>query len=213
VVLRAAAFDRRSRFATAQEMAEALANAAPPASAQEVAAWIERVGGDLLDTRTQMIREAEARGSMDSAQVSDASADGTAVLTRVEKVGRRRSARWPVVLAAVAALGAAGVVAARVARAPAHGASGVLSPVAAESHPSVDPVPPTALMIDPVVSPAVGAVSSPSVDAGPHAKPGARGATSRPAAQVRPPSARAACDPPFSIDSDGMKHYKAACLP
>jgi hypothetical protein len=42
------------------------------------------------------------------------------------------------------------------------------------------------------------------------AKPKALGAP-RPGAQSQ--SARAACDPPYSIDADGMKHYKASCLP
>lgn len=57
-------------------------------------------------------------------------------------------------------------------------------------------VAPATLVLDPVVVPT--------------GKLRTRGAQ-RPVAQS--PGARAACDPPYSIDADGMKHYKASCLP
>jgi eukaryotic-like serine/threonine-protein kinase len=55
VVLRALARDPEARFATALEMAEALATALPPASRQEVGAWVEELVGDVLARRAEAL--------------------------------------------------------------------------------------------------------------------------------------------------------------
>jgi len=60
IVLRAVATERRDRFATAQEMAVELETAVTPATNEEVARWLERIAGDVLETRTAQSREAES---------------------------------------------------------------------------------------------------------------------------------------------------------
>jgi serine/threonine protein kinase len=60
IVLRALAAERRDRFATAQEMAVELETAVTPATNEEVARWLERIAGDLLETRATQSREAES---------------------------------------------------------------------------------------------------------------------------------------------------------
>jgi eukaryotic-like serine/threonine-protein kinase len=62
VALRALARDPADRFATAQEMAEALVAALPPASAAEVGAWVEGLVGDVLAERAESLAALEAAG-------------------------------------------------------------------------------------------------------------------------------------------------------
>jgi serine/threonine-protein kinase len=210
VVLKAVAFSKRTRFETAEEMAEALAAAVPPATREEVAAWIQRTASDLLDARAQLVRVAEATADPrpTEAAPADATASGTAVLAPADDLAapRARRRRAAIVAAVVVACGAAAFV--RLARAPSAGpatgspvASGASVTSAAELESAspaatAPPAAPTTLVLDPVVVPT--------------GKPRTRG-VQRPVAQS--PGARAACDPPYSIDADGMKHYKASCLP
>jgi serine/threonine-protein kinase len=207
------AFDRRTRFATAEEMAAALEEATTPASTADVAAWIARTAEDLLDTRAQLVREAErydGERAPSDAPATDATADGTAIVAKVDRPAARRM-RIRSVIAAVLALACAGFGFVRL-RVSGRAAASTTSAAPATSA-SAETSGPATLMLDPVVVPV--AIASPSSDPSPSpstAKPRSRLAP-RPAAPIRSQSARAACDPPYSIDSDGMKHYKASCLP
>jgi serine/threonine-protein kinase len=62
VVLRGLERDPEARFATASQMAEALERAAPPATRQTVAAWIDQTaGGALQALRTLRLRHRRPR--------------------------------------------------------------------------------------------------------------------------------------------------------
>jgi serine/threonine-protein kinase len=210
VVLKAVAFSKRARFETAEEMAEALAAAVTPATREEVAAWIQHTASDLLDARAQLVRVAEATEDPGPTEATpaDATANGTAVLTPADGPSAPRARRRRAAIAAAVVVACAAAAFVRLAYAPAPGpVAGAPAPsgAPAASAPELDsassatvapPVAPTTLVLDPVVVPT--------------GKPRTRGAQ-HPVAQS--PGARAACDPPYSIDADGMKHYKASCLP
>jgi serine/threonine-protein kinase len=221
------AFDKRARFATAEEMADELAAAVAPASREDVAAWVQRTAHDLLETRAQLVREAEAydgEGDVMVVAPRDATGDGTAVLTTTEPPPRRRvGMRAGIAAIAVSALAVVAFVKLREPSAPAvdaraegAAAAGTVSAGAGESASAPSATGATAtLVLDPVVVPtgssartAAGAEVRPVA-----AKPKAR-AGQRPGGQASGASgARPGCDPPYSIDADGMKHYKASCLP
>jgi serine/threonine-protein kinase len=216
VVARAVAFDKRIRFATAEEMAAALEAAITPASTSDVGAWIQRTAEDLLDERVQLVREAERHDglleSSDSA-ADDRTADGTGSVI-VAKVHRPTARRTVVgfAIAAVLVLACAGVAFVRLhaSRRPAASAAFASAPAASAS---ADTTSPSILVLDPVVVPVAAASSSPDPGSSTGAaKPKARAAP-HPGVSIHSPSARSACDPPYSIDSDGMKHYKTSCLP
>ncbi len=247
VVLRATAFDKRARFGTAAEMAEALAAVVPPASPPEVAAWVERVAGDQLDVRAKLVRDAEAfagtppgaaartPGAAPGAETDGpaASPDTSAVFTggtlpAARSVRARRAAFGAAVALGVAAAAVALVGFARRPPSSAQNSWPTGVPPAVPTQTQTESSPP-----DPFL--AAGTVSSQATDGHPEDTggsasgngAGAHGARSkshspeshapeshaRPAAQLRSAGARAGCDPPFSIDSQGMKHYKASCLP
>jgi serine/threonine-protein kinase len=217
VVARAVAFDKRTRFATAEEMAAALEAAVPLASASDVSAWIERTADDLLDTRAELVREVErydSGGEPSPVPGIDATADGTAIVAKSNRPTARR-VRIGSAIAALLALACAGVafVGFRTAGSrPSRSAVGVATAAPATSA-SVQGAQSATLVLDPVVVPVAAASSGP--DAVPSAsapRPRPR-ATSHPAVSNHSPTARGACDPPYSIDADGMKHYKTSCLP
>jgi eukaryotic-like serine/threonine-protein kinase len=60
IVMRALATDPIERFATAREMAEALDVCMRPASANQVASWLESLAGHALQARSKLVAEAEA---------------------------------------------------------------------------------------------------------------------------------------------------------
>jgi serine/threonine-protein kinase len=188
VASRAVATERRDRFATALEMAEALAAAVTPATKEEVAAWLRRVAGDTLDARTTQMREVESFG--------------TESVTRGRRAGRvpRRialAAAWLVIppIAAVA-------IAIAVHHSREKPASSADLPNAAEvaASPSDSSVP-----TDPASPPD-------SVAAAPAEAPSA--VQPRPRSPHHPPRATRAinCNPPYVIDANGIVHYKDACV-
>jgi hypothetical protein len=258
VVARAVAFERRSRFATAEEMAEALRGALAPATREEVADWVQRTAGDDLDARAELVRLAETHdGASDVAGApvvqgapelggapdvelsgvpwgadpgpGEAPAEASRVVSRPPRAAAGGLTPWPARVGTRFVLAAAGVAAcaaaafALFAQVPSRAAPGTDTeartgspdgpprPGAASAPPSAVPVasggvssapaPQVApLVLDPIDVPAVGvpvAATEPR--------------TTAVKARVRTPP-RSSCDPPFSIDSDGMKHYKPSCL-
>jgi hypothetical protein len=55
IVMRGLARDPAERFATARDMAQALEACAPPVRPAEIAAWVERIGGDSLARRARLM--------------------------------------------------------------------------------------------------------------------------------------------------------------
>jgi eukaryotic-like serine/threonine-protein kinase len=101
IVLRALARDRTKRFGTARQMAIALEECVPSASARRVGEWIADVAGDVLRTRAKTIVELEAMTpAAEHEEKSSASVEVTPTRTK------RSSARWWVVGAAVVGVAA-----------------------------------------------------------------------------------------------------------
>jgi serine/threonine-protein kinase len=193
VTSRAVATERRDRFATALEMAEALAAAVTPATKEEVAAWLRRVAGDTLDGRTAQMREVEGFGS-------ESATKGTA------RHARRRIALLAASLVVPAAAAVAIVIAAHhrgdrsatsVADVPT--TTAVASSTSASGAPTDDSASPP----DPVATPlATAPLEAPSAS------------QTRGRSPHHPPRATRAvnCNPPYIIDAKGIVHYKDACV-
>ena len=240
VVLRALDRDPPKRFETARDMAIALERCVGLASPNEVGEWVESVANDVLAKRATNIAAIESSSSSGDVASRDTAIDEperrhpdsltiTAPAPSVPKVpeevasqmssisvarsgeeiapapSRRRAA---VVLAAllVGAVGIVTIVAVGASRdAPGSGGATIASSGAASIAASV----------------ALSSTSAPAdIDAG-AASPAV--ASARPsaapiAAPNKPPRAAPAtprkpsCDPPYTLDSAGRKHYRAECL-
>jgi len=59
-VMRGLARDPSARFATAEEMADALEDAIPPMPSRKLAAWVRSLLGDKLSLRAKLVREIES---------------------------------------------------------------------------------------------------------------------------------------------------------
>jgi hypothetical protein len=191
-------------------MALALEQSVPPASAREVSEWVERVAGSVLAERASRVAAIES-GNVDAEVIVP---EGEAGETRVDRApaadalsndaaGTRRavSRRWRTAIAvsgAVALFGGALVLLLRTRAAPApHEGAAIPTSTASATIEAIAP-PATA---DAGVSLATAA--PPSATSPP-----------RPAAVApkKPRAAAADCNPPFSWDAMGKKHYKAQCL-
>lgn len=118
----ALAADPDERFATAHEMARALEQCAPPASAMELSAWIEDTAGPALRERAARISQVERASASIASRTSDPwAAEGTRPLSvrigaaasapvdqapppppHPHPTPRMRALRWALVLASVA---------------------------------------------------------------------------------------------------------------
>jgi eukaryotic-like serine/threonine-protein kinase len=192
VVMRGLARDRGARFETARDMAAALEAACPPASAAAVADWVRSAAEESLRRRAAVVSGVE--------RAAESSASSSAKTTDLQAEAKTRARpptrRWLFGAAAAVALG--GVVAAgwRVARssrpAPAR--------ASAEAVPEQDTPP---VVPDPAAPP-------PTTTAGPPARKQPSTAT-RPAGTAPKQKAAASCDPPYRIDSDGIRLWKPYC--
>ncbi len=248
VTLRALRREPGERFATAREMAIALALAVTPAPSAEVGAWVERLAAAGLARRAERLAAIEAGGARPRSEAAEitkstaipapivtatvttivsAPASGPApapaiddeataphssapVTTRpvIEAAAippRRRShAAWGgvgVALAAVALL--ASVAWSGRAKVPAAPIEAAPPPRLATAEPPAPPPPSAAPAApDPVLAPLP--VASILV-----APPSASAARPRPSPITAP---KTSCDPPYSVDSDGIRHYKKGCL-
>jgi serine/threonine-protein kinase len=236
IVLRGLARDPEARFATAREMIDALAGAIRAASASEVSDWVESIAGEKLAERARMLaaidrsRDAGETSSLprDAPPAADAvttQSPDVANLATVRLAGpvdaaKRRQVRHVVVPALVlAALCGVGVAFARFAVAPsaapgmmrrlgARDAAGVVvsSPTGSDAEragPSaLEPAPlPPSVVPDPTPAPSANRASEPT-------QPRLRRVAPSPARASSPD----ACDPPYTTDADGTRHYKLKCL-
>ncbi|HMJ51414.1 MAG TPA: protein kinase [Polyangiaceae bacterium] len=206
------------RFARAREMATAIENGAPLARASEIAEWVAQMGEKELAERANVVAGIGRPGAVATAraQVQDSSAGILMAVGEATAAPRsRRRALW-IVAAAVLSISAGGVVAlqrraarsvdvaAPLTQVPTTVTAGTSAPAAL---PGADPAaiatPRPAEAADPLpTSPSPGKTSA----AG-RTNPAARA----PASKSRAAKA-AACDPPFTIDDQGHKHYKVDCL-
>ena len=190
IALRGLARPPGERFGSAKEMARALEGSLSPASASEVGDYVHHVAGALLRTRASELAAIESDGAtaLDPQVSAEQDTDGSKKPRRFWKLG----APWGLV--AIAGIGIALFAAKRGAlgaAAPSPSSSSVAAPSAVAPAPS--PLP----------------ASSEVADAPPPT-------SSAPSHHARGPSVRnpggSTCDPPFTIDSAGYKHYKRECV-
>ena len=209
VVLRGLERDPARRFEDARAMAAALEACVAPASAVQVAEWVERVAGPELVERAARVAAIESAGAMPlpAEAVSATEAPTQASSISVSKsVGspdaRREHKRARVVLAAGAVLAVIGVaLIVRSTRAPE-----ATAPSTSPATSAAPPLPP-----DPTVSAAASANDPPIPTPTPTSTPSA---TLAPRPTARPPKRAAPrdCNPPFTWNSQGKKLYKPECL-
>lgn len=226
LVLRALSRDPRARPATARELARALEEAVRAATPVEVAEWLHAVADAELTTRAHLVAEIESESRSDlSAGLAVLAVPTPVVPTDVEAkapppaavVGAPPTAlaptpvrRWAVLAAIVLALGL--VAAVVVGALGPKGTAVVGTPSAAPAAP-----PSAAPSASPAASPtAPNASPSPTPSAPPSAPPSSPAPSTSPSAKPSLPKATAApklsdCTPPYWLDKDGKKHFKAHC--
>jgi len=215
VVLRGLSRDPRRRFATARDMVHAVRSALRPAAAAEVSDWVESVAGSTLAARASALvaiergdvtrpRADAGRPSAGAGGATGAHDDDdapTAMLSRPPRRPRRPRAPWVVVAASVLASGMLAAVAlssrtvdSRPSRARSPGSNEPPPPGAAPS--AID-------LADGATRPA----ESAAIDS---LTPGV--STVRKPRTPAKPSRRGDCEPPYTTDTEGTRHYKLECL-
>jgi len=232
VVLRALSREREQRYQTALEYAAAIETVGPLAPARLVAEWVKDVGGEALHKRSERVRTIEqlspdddyasderlasararlhanpraftAHAASSPALVVDSSGETEQAVTVAEPLARRpqeRSRRW--LLPALGAVGASAVLAAVLSsrgtsnEAPAAAGSAPVATASALAPPSAVVATPEPSAAAPVASAATGASASTGA---------AAGATAKVSAKAN------ACDPPYLIDSRGIRRVKPGC--
>jgi serine/threonine-protein kinase len=239
VVARATQRTPEHRFATARDMAIAVEACEGVASTTQVGEWVETLAAGTLSSRAQMLARIEttpldplALAAQGSPMVDGAHAAITGEHTRTAATvsaalppppGGSRKARFGIIAAAAAALVTFGVVWGLGGTHRLHVASTSVPPVQAPTPPPVPAAAPPSASVDVAAATAVEAlpVAAPSAHttatvrtpapaplrAPAPAPRAASGGTPKPA--TSPP---ADCDPPYTLDADGHRHYKRQCL-
>lgn len=196
VLDRALARAPEDRFATAAEMADAL-EACGSATSAEVAEWVKDLAADTLSQRgaaLEALDKLPAPDALMTPQPLPASVVPSKPVLRPALIGAA---------AVLVVLGAAwGVTVA------------LRTPV--EVPPAPQPVPPTPIAkpAPPPIEPTTKAPTPAPVEPAP-VKPASRPvvtAKKPEPAKSEPTKPGTACDPPFTIDASGVKHYKLECL-
>jgi serine/threonine-protein kinase len=216
VVMKALSRAREDRWATAQDMLIALESAAPMRSTREVGAWVTGMAGDWLKLASARVRDIEASSTSGKVALDPASQRSDVLVPAVAEAatahahvteitdGPRPVRRWT--LAVAASLGAITLGAMvlggrdRVLPAPT-----VRAPPAAVSPGPVSPEGSAAPVASPSPAPAVSSASpvQPSVRS-PVVVPS-------PARHAVPSKPKARCDPPYTIDTSGVRHWIDGC--
>jgi serine/threonine-protein kinase len=214
VVLRALALDPKARFATADAMAVALREACTPAGAAEIARWLQEAVGDDLeisDERVRLVELGAAESSQDlpSPHVLPESTD-TGSTTLVEARGGVWAWRLIKVVAAVL-VGASATIGLRAAwhHSVSAAARASIPDVAENARPMASAlssagVPSASALASPPPAPSL---ASPA----PSATAAALAPAPRPVRTSRP-SSKGRCDPPYTVDASGRKHYDPTCF-
>ncbi len=186
VVMRALARDPKDRYDTAKQFATALEEVLPVATQAKVAEWVEQIAHAALQNRAQVLTEIERATQI--GMPWDWWEPGTIEIASGVLRARRRRA-WGLGLAAsVAAISVAAAIHASAA-----------NPAARAS----DPAPPTpstaaSTAVNPLVMPSETAATA---TASTHTPP------------PRPPQVtKDPCDPPYTVDRVGIRHYKLHCI-
>ena len=226
VIMRGLARSSADRYPTALQMAQALEQSIRLASPTEVAAWVRKRAADSLAERSSAVQVIDSMlpraladrtpsGALRRDSVSTA-ASGTASTVTTDPAGRGArpwAMRGLVALLAIAIVllvALRGVDARRRARTePADPSAVAASPAATSSG-----LPGPLTLADP--PPPLEVASATLVAASPAETASGRGRRPRPIPQAaaattaRPPPDP--CDPPFSLDASGRKHFKLDCV-
>ena len=242
IVLRGLATRPSDRFATAREMAQALEAALPPAGSLEVGGWVEKVAGEVLKLRSEKLTEVESSSTVEqlidstrldapaasllesdtpsqpSPERSNTSITGGTIAVPREVAAHRSRVPIFAIAGAVVVVGAASLWWARHAtsRAPAAPAApdnAVASQTdrPTSSSPGLTAPEPVEAAAESADSPRV--ASLPSASASSNAAPRSSGRS----AGQKPPQdpgskPKRNCDPPYVLEADGSKRFKAECF-
>jgi serine/threonine-protein kinase len=236
VVLRGLARDPAHRYATARDMVRALRECGRVASTSEVADWVESVAGDVLAQRAAMLDEIDRDSDLDDtmeirreqedpgddpvfeersgivvpSRVRDAE---RAIAVRDSHVRRKRSPRRAGLLvglgaAVLLALAVAGVRASTAA--PAGAPQPPPAAAATVAAVTVEDVPPPVVAPPAEEAPRPAAVAARPLAGAAPAAPSVRRRAPRPISSH--PGSPSGCEPPYTTDPDGTRHYKLQCL-
>lgn len=202
VVTRALAKEKEARFDTAADMAAALENY-EMASTRDVAEWVAQLLPDVLDHRAQLLAVLRERGLAASEDLTKLEVPASSPSAETAKFdSSENKSRGPLIVAGVgvafALTTAIALVATRTSSAPA-------GPSPSASFVSSASVAPSPI----VVTTAAPTASSSSSAATSSASP-APSRTQAPVHRGKPVDRR--CDPPFTIDSNGIRSYKRECV-
>jgi serine/threonine-protein kinase len=241
IVLRGLARDPAARFATARDMMDALAQAVRPASASEVGDWVESIAHDRLAKRAAALatmgRADEGRETSTAVleptpfrdDTVESAPDAEGIRT-TRKIGAptaarhgRRVPRGAVLVLAVAVMAGVGLFVARLGVARSARDVATRAPVPSLHEVAVvsaTPVPETGATSSSIVDmpslpwdsvlplPLAAASAKRFVDPAP---PVRRRQPTAPPGPPRP-SGHVGCDPPYTTDAEGTRHYKLECL-
>ena len=219
VIMRGLSRDPADRYPTALAMAQALEASTRLASSAEVAAWVRSRAAASLAERASAVQSIDSMqprasaeltpptGRRDSLATGSSNSSSTVAEAPKPPAARPWAMRALVVLLAVAigglvALRGLDARRARAAPAPPPPPASSLAPLPA------DPVPVPMLEPPPAVAPA----TPRSAEAPPPKGTRRRPPTSPPASTAAPKPPQDPCDPPFSIDDSGRKHFKIQCI-
>jgi serine/threonine-protein kinase len=223
IIKRALARDPDERYATAREMALALAEAVPPASSMEVGDWVEQRARQVLADRARAVSDVE-RQTTTSSDVRPAFSSGfpqsgeetrTALsstdLVPSSRAEPKKRKRLVVLFGAAAAvlllLGALKFRGPEPAATPVAAAPVAPAPVQPVAAPPATPAAPTAAVSPPPLEPE----PAPAPSAAPARAKRAVTSTSN-ATTKAAPAVKKNCTPPFDIGKDGIKHFKPECF-
>jgi hypothetical protein len=224
VVMRGLARSRSERFPTALAMAQALEKSIRLASFVEIAGWVARRAADALAERSAKVHDIERtppRAIRPATDETPSAARGAVASVRASVVVPPRGRRWVMLGALVVVLATAAFVlahghAVRGARAvtlPPFRAPLVVAQAPAES---VDraaagllPAPPSTGVERATIS---AGAPDPAIARSRKASSALGGETVATPSSARPRGAPDPCDPPFTIDEGGRKHFKLNCV-
>jgi serine/threonine-protein kinase len=218
VVMRALSREPKGRFPTAEAMALALRAACAPANVAEVGRWVHDVVADDLeisDERVRLVELAATESSQDMLSphvISDHRSDSEIPKTTRDAPSPRGAWAWRTVtiggLLLVAA--SAGLALRSVWRGSASVASASPRPPSATEATFAPPTVAASSDVPASASapPSPHGTASPVASSAPSASPPARA----PAARAVRPSSKSRCDPPYTVDASGRKHYDPSCF-
>ena len=224
--------DPANRFSSARAMAAALERAVQGASPTEIGDWVDDVANETLQRRADRVAEIESKSEIkmlgdamiSPSRPSMASVSGeqsvhsqlsSISVARAELPLRRRSMTLPLI-AGLVALVVGGIAALAWLGPTRFTTNEQAGPTRAEEEPTAEsdePKDEPKAVAAPSATPSVATSSTPTASAVvpvprvvsvPRARPGPRPSP--------PPTTKPNCNPPYSVDADGIRHPKPECL-